>query len=178
MTRAAVASVLLFGAVASADEPVRATHQVFGLFAPDRVADLKVAAEELPGVKVIEVNFELAEATFEYDQKAVFGAAKPDQLVKLFDSRLRTVSQSTFGIKPGRSLPADKLERVEIAVAGLDCKACSFAAYEIVAKLDGVERATASFREGRVTAMIDPAKTDRAKLEDALKKRNVVVKPR
>ena len=47
------------------------------------------------------------------------------------------------------------------------------AAYEAVYKLDGVERATASFREGRVTALIDPSKTDRKALEDALKKRGV-----
>ena len=45
------------------------------------------------------------------------------------------------------------------------------AAYEAVANIDGVEQATASFKDGRVTALIDPTKTDRAKLEDALKKK-------
>jgi hypothetical protein len=39
-----------------------------------------------------------------------------------------------------------------------------------------VERATASFREGRVTALIDPQKTDRAKLKAALQRRGVTVK--
>ena len=42
--------------------------------------------------------------------------------------------------------------------------------------LDGVERATASFRDGQVTAMINSQKTDRATLEAALKKKGVQVK--
>ena len=40
----------------------------------------------------------------------------------------------------------------------------------------GVAQATASFREGRITALIDPAQTNRAALETALKQRNVELK--
>src|SRR5262249_16441621 len=93
-----------------------------------------------------------------------------------FENLLRTASGHTFAIKPLRTIPLDKLQLIEIPVAGLDCKACSLAAYEAIYKLEGVERATASFREGRVTALIDPTKTDRTKLEAALKKRGVEVK--
>jgi cation transport ATPase len=89
---------------------------------------------------------------------------------------LRSASRSTFGIKPLRSIPLEKLRLIEIPVAGLDCKACSLGAYEAIYRLDGVERATASFREGRVMALIDPEKMDRARLEAALKKRGVEVK--
>ena len=71
--------------------------------------------------------------------------------------------------------PRDKLERVVIPTAVLDCKACCLAAYEAVAALDGVVQATASFKEGRVTALFDPTKTDRAKLEEALRKKGVKV---
>ena len=53
---------------------------------------------------------------------------------------------------------------VVIPAAGLDCKACCLAAYETISGIDGVEQATASFKEGRITALIDPLKTDRAKL--------------
>ena len=70
----------------------------------------------------------------------------------------------------------DKLVRIEIGVVGLDCKACSFAAYNIVAGVDGVEQATCSFKDGLITALIDPAKTQKAVLEDTLKKRNVTLK--
>jgi copper chaperone CopZ len=66
-----------------------------------------------------------------------------------------------------------------IPAAGLDCKACCLAAYEAVAAIDGVEQATASFKEGKITALIDPARTDPAKLEDALRKKGVSLgKPR
>ncbi len=79
----------------------------------------------------------------------------------------------TNGVQPRRTVPRDKLTRVVIPIAGLDCKACGLAAYEAVAKIDGVEQAAASFREGRLTALIDPAKTNREQLEDALKKKQV-----
>ena len=65
---------------------------------------------------------------------------------------------------------------IEISVAGLDCKACCLAAYEAIYRLEGVEMATASFHEGRVTALTDPEKTDRARLEAALKQRGVTLK--
>jgi copper chaperone CopZ len=61
-------------------------------------------------------------------------------------------------------------------VLGLDCKGCCLGAYESIAKIEGVEQATASFKLGLVTALIDPAKTNRAALETALKQRNVTLK--
>ena len=61
-------------------------------------------------------------------------------------------------------------------IAGLDCKGCSYAAYLAVYKIEGVENATASFKEELVTAWIDPSKTDRATLEEALAKRDVTLK--
>lgn len=42
-------------------------------------------------------------------------------------------------------------------------------------RLEGVEQATASFKNGLVTAWIDASKTDRAKLEMELKQRGVEV---
>src|SRR5262249_21115946 len=115
---------------------------------------------------------------FEYDPAKSFPGVKSEDAPRRLHELLRSASGHTFGIKPLRSLPLEKLRLVEIAVEGLDCKACSLAAYEAVYMLEGVERATASFREGRVTALIDPAKTDRAKLEAALKKRGVEVPSR
>jgi len=151
-------------------------YQVTGLFMKDREQDLREAVAKIPQVKLVSIDFKNAEAAFEYDSAKVFPGAKPEQVIQRFDNLLRTASNHTFGIKPLRSVPMEKLRLIEIPVAGLDCKACSLAAYEAVAKLDGVERATASFREGRVTALVDPEKTDRAKLETALKKLGVQVK--
>lgn len=162
--------LLLLGGAAHA-ETVK--HQVTGLFMKEREQDLREAVEKIPQLKLVAVDFANAEATFEYDPAKAFPGVKPDQVVQRFDQLLRTASGHTFGIKPLRTTPLDKLRLIEIPVAGLDCKACSFAAYDAVYKLDGVERATASFREGRVTALIDPTKTDRARLEAALKKKGV-----
>jgi len=152
-------------------EPIK--HQVTGLFMPEREADLREAAATIPGVKLVSIDYKNAEAVFDYDPKK-FG--KPEQAIAGLDQLLKQASRSTFGIKPLCKTPMDKLTLIEIPVAGLDCKACTLVAYEAVYKLDGVERATASFREGRVTALIDPSKTNRTALEDALKKKGVVVK--
>jgi cation transport ATPase len=151
-------------------------HQVTGLFMTEREQDLREAFEKIPQIKLVSIDFKNAEATFEYDPAKAFPGAKPAQVIERFDNLLKSASNHTFGIKPLRTTPLEKLRLIEIPVAGLDCKACTLVAYEAVYQLEGVERATASFRDGRVTALIDPAKTDRAMLEAALKKRGVQVK--
>ena len=151
-------------------------HRVTGLFMKEREQDLREAVAKIPQVKLVKIDFDNAEVTFEYDPKKLFPGAKPEEIVPRFDNLLRNASGHTFGVKPLRTVPRDKLRMVEIPVGGLDCKACSLAAYEAVARLEGVEWATASFREGRVRALIDPEKTDRTKLEAALKRLGAEVK--
>jgi copper chaperone CopZ len=171
----AVLLLALHGASAQSAE-VTAKYQVTGLFCKERVADLREAVENIPGVKLVRIDYDNAEATFRYDPKEAFPGAKPEDVVKRLDEKVRSASGHTFGVRPPRTTARDKLKLVEIKVAGCDCKACSLAAYEAVYRLEGVEQATASFREGRVTALIDPAKTDRGKLKVALQKRGVTVK--
>jgi copper chaperone CopZ len=150
--------------------------QITGLFAADRVDDFREAVKKMPEIKLVNVDFANAEATFEIEPKKAFAGAKPEQIVQRFDALLRSASNGTFGAKEPRTTPIEKLKWVEIGVVGHDCKGCCLAAYESIFKLDGVEQATASFKEGRVRALIDPATTDRAKLEEALKKRGVQLK--
>lgn len=152
-------------------------HQVTGLFSRERIADLMSTIELLEGMELVKVDYTTAEAVFRYDPEKVFPGAKPEQIIERFDNKLREVSRSTFGIKPICATPRDKLQFIEIPVLGLDCKACCLAAYEAVYKLEGVEQATASFKDGLVTAWIDPQQTNREKLEAALKQRNVTLKP-
>ena len=156
-------------------KPERVTYRVLGLFSPDREKDLQEAFKELPDLTLVSVNFDDAEITVEFFPAKAFPGAKPDQLVERFDQKLRSVTRSTFGVKPKRTVARDKLEQIVIPVAGLDCKACCLAAYESISGIDGVMQSTASFKEGRVTALIDPTKTDRSKLEDSLRKRGVQV---
>lgn len=158
----------------SADaEPVR--HQITGLFAVEREADLREAFERIPDIKLVRLDFRDAEAVLDYDPAKTFPNTKPDQIVQRLDGLLKNASNHTFGVRPLRVVPRDKLKFIEIPVAGLDCKGCCLAAYDAIYRLDGVEVATASFRDGRVTALIDPAKADRAKLEAALRQRGVTL---
>jgi copper chaperone CopZ len=138
--------------------------------------DLRETVKKMTGVTLVSIDFESAEATFEYDPAKLFTGSKPKDYLDRFDNLLRQASTHTFGARPLCTTPKEKLTRVEIPVFGNDCKGCSLAAYESISKIDGVEQATASFKDGKVTALIDPAKTSRAALEEALKKRNVVLK--
>jgi len=152
-----------------------ATFRVTGLFAADREADLRAVLEDIPGIELKSLDFGHAEGVFTYDAATVFKGVKPDDILKKFDEKIRIASNGTFGIQPVITTPRDQLKQIEIPIVGLDCRACSLAAYESVSKIDGVVQATASFKEGRVTALIDPAKTNQAALEEALTKRRVTL---
>lgn len=155
-------------------QPQEFKHRVTGLFQPDRVDDLRKVVAPLPDVTLVSVDFKSAEAVFSYDA-AKLGGGKPEKASEHFDNLVRNASRSTFGIKPLSATPREKLTPVEISVSGLDCKACALVAYEAVARVDGVEQATASFKEGRVTALIDGTKTRRESLVEALKKARVEI---
>lgn len=164
-------------AAALAGSPPTATKvRVTGLFSPDRVADLRELFAGWPEVKLGAVDYDHAEAELAFDADKLFGKLKPADVISRLDERVGQLSHHTFGVKPVTAVPRDKLTRVEIPVAGLDCKACCLGAYEVVAKVEGVEQATVSFKDGRVTALIDSTKTDRAKLAALLKQRGVEVR--
>lgn len=150
--------------------------RVTGLFSPDREKDLRLVFAQWPEYKIVGVDFQYAEMVLEFDADKLHPRAASDKVIASLDNKVRTATQSTFGIKAPSTVAREKLVRVEIPVAGLDCKACCLAAYEIVAKIEGVEQATSSFKAGLITALIDPEKTQKAALEEALKKRNVTLR--
>jgi hypothetical protein len=173
--------VMLVGLIpistACADEPVSITLRVTGLFSATREADLRRVVEELDTLKIERIDFDRAEVTFAYDtNEEPFKEADAEKLRTAIDNLLKRGSKHTFGALLPSDIPVDKLERVEIGVAGLDCKACGYAAYRAIFQIDGVVRATASFKDGLVSALIEPGKTDRAALEEALEKRGVELK--
>jgi hypothetical protein len=180
--RTLIPAALLFVALSSAaadDKPSakveRVTYRVTGLFSPEREKDLRAGFEALPDFKLIAVNFDEAEITVEFAPAELWPGEKPARVAELIDDKVRGATGHTFGVKPRRQIARDKLRQVVIPAAGCDCKACCLAAYEAVAALDGVYQATASFKDGRVTALIDPATTDRAKLADALRKKGAAL---
>jgi hypothetical protein len=151
-------------------------YRVTGLFQPDRTDDLREELKQWPEVTLVSVDYKTAEAEFSFEMAKVFPGTKPAQLTEQFDNRLRNLSRGTFGIRALPTVPRDKWQVVEIPIVGLDCKGCSLGAYDAVFRLKGVEQATASFKDGLVTAWINPDETDRAKLEEALKQRRVTLK--
>jgi len=151
-------------------------HRVTGLFNPEREADLREAVKKLTDVAIVSIDFDSAEVTFSYDSLKLLGKGNEPQLLERFDNMIRNASTHTFGIRALCTTPKEKLKRVEIPVVGLDCKGCELSAYEVIFKIEGVEQATCSFKAGMMTALIDPEKTNKGALEEALKKRNVTLK--
>ena len=165
-----IATLAAAGSLRAAEEEF--THRVFGLFAPERETALRDALTKI-GVTLVRVDFPNAEATVRFDPAIVFKDTKPEKLTDRLNESLRDATRATFSIAP--RIPRENLTTVEIAVAGCDCPACNFAAYEVLAQIDGVAAATVSFRTGKATARIDSAKTNRTALEEALKKRGVTL---
>ncbi len=174
-----LAVLLVSTARAEADRPAhpeKITHRITGLCCRDREPDLRDAVAKIPGVELVSIDFEKAEATFLYDPVRLFPNDRPDRHVEVFENLLKTASNHTFGIKPTPASPPETLTLVEIPVVGLDCKGCCLGTYNAVYQIAGVERATACSKLGRVTALIDPAKTNREALEASLKRANVTLK--
>lgn len=175
-----LAAIITVGGAAIADAmppaaPQQVVHRVTGLFSPEREEDLRKALEKVEGgrIKLISVDFDYAEATFEYDAQAVFPGANPEQVVERFNEWLRNASNHTLGIKPRCAVSREQLSRVELPIGVLDCKACRLAVYEILAQQPGVEQAAISSTDAKATALIDATKTDPAKLGAVLRERGV-----
>jgi hypothetical protein len=150
------------------------TLRVTGLFDAARGDEFEQTLLKIPEVKLMRLDRELAVATLAYDPNCdLLKNAKPEQIIERINNRLRDATRHTMGVKAVSELSRDKLERIEIRIRGLDCQACCLAAYESLAQVEGVEQATASFREGVAVAWIDPAKANRMALEKALERRGV-----
>jgi len=150
--------------------------RVVGLFMPERVDAFRELMHEFPEVSLQTIDFDTAVATFQYAAASdLFRNAKSEQITERLNNRVRQLSTGLFSLKPLGLLPHEKLERIDLRIKGLDCKACSLAVHDILARVEGVEHATASFRDRLATAWIDPARTDRAALEADLKKRQVTL---
>ena len=148
--------------------------RVLSLFQPNRIEDLRQVVRKLPDITLVDISFKTSIATFRFDSRKVFpGAKTPEQIVVHLSNRLRGESQGAFEALLLCTVPKEQLKELHIPIIGLDCKGCSYAAYLAIYKIEGVEYATASFKDGRVVARINPAKIDQATLEKALVKKGV-----
>jgi copper chaperone CopZ len=62
------------------------------------------------------------------------------------------------------------LETTVFKVEGMTCGGCEASVKMVVKKLDGVEKVTASHKEGRATVTYDPAKVTTDDIEAAIEK--------
>ncbi|MGN6544043.1 MAG: heavy-metal-associated domain-containing protein [Aureliella sp.] len=175
--------VLFLAAQTALGEDVQVQYRLTGLFQPDRVEDLRRQASALPAsdnspveVRLISVDYDTAVVTFSYDSRSEnFKNRKPEQVLERINQLLRSASRGSFSVFPLSESKLDELQKERIAVAGLDCKGCAYGAYRSIALIDGVQRAVVSFKEGYVTAWIEPNKTSREALFAALEKAQVDV---
>jgi hypothetical protein len=169
--------------VVATDKPVSewptARYRLIGLNAPERLEDLRINLEELPEVRVVDVNTELQEITLAYDlrrlypQSGVNHVPTPDNLQQVIDGRLRNVSRGQFSLKPLLAEKRATLKRDEITIAIPDCPPCRTGIYNIAIKVDGVEQASVVPGSDKVVLWLDPAKTDLKPLLDAYEKARV-----
>lgn len=158
------------------------TYRLIGLSAPEREADLREVLAKVADVSLVSLDAAKAEVTLRFDAEKIFLPAKQkppvaaDKIIARLDQLIGAASTRTFSLTERSTVPADKLTKVEIPIGVLDCKGCRYAAYQAVAKLDGVERATVSTTPSAVIAWVDATKTKRETLEDALKKVRVELK--
>lgn len=152
------------------------TYRLIGLSAPERESDLREVMKTLPDVALVSLDIAKAEVNLRFDAEKLFLPAKskqppaPDKITERLNSLIGGASKNTFSLTERSTVPADKLTKVEILIGVLDCKGCRYAAYQAVAKLEGVERATVSATPSAIIAWIDATKTKREALEEALKK--------
>jgi copper chaperone CopZ len=159
----AVVLVLAVGLTAWAQSSQTVTYRLVGLYCESREDDLRQTVQKGSGIRVKSVSFRTGEATLSFQGRA----PGPEQLDKI-------LRPAYFRVKGVVGVEASRLKRVEIGVVGMDCKGCSLAVYDVLVKIEGVEHAIVDFREGRVTALIDPSKTSRDALVQLLKKHRLL----
>lgn len=180
MSRFAFALLAMLAAVPAlgADPPMqpeRLTVRVLGLFAPSRETALREGLKQLPELTLVDLSYAEGELTVEFLRGKAFPGSKPEQLIERLNDKIRSVTYHTIGVTARTTVPRGKLSVLVIPVTGCDCAACNLAAAEAIEKLNGVDRVTASFKDGKVTARTDPTRIRRETLEDALKRIGVTL---
>lgn len=150
------------------------TFRVTGLFDPEQTVALRSVFADLPELELVGVDYDRGEATIRFDDPFKAGGDSEKQRAAISE-RLRGATRGVFDVLPPVATPRERLQKIVIPVAGLDCRGCSYAASLAVDNLDGVARTTADFGQGRVTVWIDPDKIAEADLQAALMKKQITM---
>lgn len=159
------------------DDEHSVTVRVVGLFIPERADAFRELIQRFSDVELKSLDVATAEATIQCAaESGTFKNANADQIIERLNNMVRQASTGLFSVKPMGELPHDQLQQIEFDIIGLDCKACSLAVHDILLRNNGVIHATASFKDGKAIAWIDPAQTNHDELVMAMKKSNVTLK--
>jgi copper chaperone CopZ len=176
-TLGALLLTLHFASVALGDASYR--FRLTSLFQPDRVADFHALLKEHhPGITAESVDFDTSLVTLRIDSAAnpsLEKARNPEQVRTQLNAMLRNSSKGVFELLALSEMPAEELVQANIPVIGLDCKGCAFGAYRTVAKLDGVQYVTVSFKDGLIRTRFDRRKTSLETIEAALGQARIMI---
>lgn len=167
---------ILSGIGAALADEAEFQFRVTSFFIPEREATVREAFESIhESLEVVDLDFETAVATLRFDPAVVVERAGDNEENQraLLSQMLRGSTRGVVDVLPISAVPNEQIEEVVIPVAGLDCIGCSYAAYEAVRRVEGVEYAIASFRDGRVLARFDREKTSEEQLLAELMKKRI-----
>lgn len=167
---------LTLSATPSIAEEVEWRYRVTGFFMPERAEAIRKSFKELhEDITVARLDFDTATVTLRFDPSIVVprGGRNSATQFAVFNQMLRGQTKGVIALLPRSEVPQEQLREVAIPIAGLDCIGCSYAAYETVRRVDGVDYAIASFRDGRVVVRYDSKKTSDQELVAALQKRQI-----
>ncbi len=149
-----------------------AKGRVIGLFHPDQVARFRDTVEAIPEISIEKLDFQTSVATIAYSEKLLYqGDLKKTR--ESIDRILRGESMGMFEFLPCVEEGTKNWKEVLVPIAGLDCMACSYAAYLAVCKIEGVCRATADFGTGKLKVWILEDKVSLQRLHEELVKRRI-----
>jgi hypothetical protein len=173
MKKGIILSILVLGFFSLHAENNLASYRVTGLFHPDQTDRLRRAISELEDIELVKVDYGRGELTVRFGKR--FARDDSKQQLQSMSSQLRGATRGMFEFLPRVSTPFQDWNKIVIPIAGLDCKACAYAAYLSVNKLEGVARTTADFGKGRLSVWISPGKVTLGELESELIKRRVTM---
>jgi copper chaperone CopZ len=165
-------SLALPGSIAA--EEVERSYQITSFFIPERADAIRKDIETShEGIKVVKLDFAKSTVTLRFDPEVVVPRAGKNTQSQdnLLNQLIRSHTQGLITL--AEPISREDLAEVTIPVAGLDCIGCSYAAYEAVRRVEGVEYAIASFKEGKVYCRFDDAKTNPRELQEALLKKQI-----
>ena len=180
MLRKMFLPALLIATIISARaEDMKVTYRVLGMCTPDRQNDLREAFKEVTEVQVDGIDYDNGECTLHFDLGKFWPGSDPkkspadEKILERIRDRLNGVSHGLFTLKARAALPKDKMQKIEIKIGILDCKACRLGTYYSIANMDGVEQVNIASDPQRVYVWIDASKIKREAVVAALKNARV-----